>query len=115
MSSNHETKMMDTESGGESTQYESIKTVTVPHSKEGGQLGEVETSTEKPGVDSERAEKTADNIRYGQNISESGMGGMTTTSSGTADDKRSLEEGGNTRTSQQYSAGHNVHDYNVGA
>ena len=38
MSSN--TKMMDTEAGGESTQYESIKTVTVPHSKQGGQLGE---------------------------------------------------------------------------
>lgn len=78
------------------------------------EAGEVETSTEKPGVDADRAEKTADNIRYGQNISESGMGGMTTTSTGSADDKKSLEEGGNARTSSQYSAGHNVHDYNVG-
>lgn len=39
MSANNETKMMDTEAGGESTQYESIKTVTVPHSKDGGQMG----------------------------------------------------------------------------
>ena len=30
---------MDTEAGGESTQYESIQTVTKPHSKESGQLG----------------------------------------------------------------------------
>lgn len=28
-------------------------------------------------ADSDRGEKTADNIRYGQNISESGQGGMT--------------------------------------
>jgi hypothetical protein len=32
----------------------------------------------------ERGEKTADNVRYGQNISESGMGGKTTTSAGIA-------------------------------
>ena len=34
--------------------------------------------------DSERGEKTAENIRYGQNISESGMGGKTTESKGVA-------------------------------
>lgn len=30
---------MDTEAGGEQTPYESIQTVTKPHSKESGQLG----------------------------------------------------------------------------
>lgn len=30
----------------------------------------------------ERGEKTAENVRYGQNISEGGMGGMTTDSQG---------------------------------
>lgn len=51
------------------------------------------------------------------------MGGMTTTSSGSANQEggyggtevqKDLEEGGNARTSQQYSAGKNVHDYKVG-
>ena len=32
----------------------------------------------------ERGEQTAENIRYGQGISESGVGGFTTTSSGSA-------------------------------
>ena len=31
--------MMDAEKGGESTQYESIQTVTKPHGKESGQMG----------------------------------------------------------------------------
>lgn len=33
---------------------------------------------------SEQGTKAAENIRYGQNISESGMGGMTTEAQGTA-------------------------------
>lgn len=32
----------------------------------------------------EKGEKTAENIRYGQNVSESGVGGETTNSDGTA-------------------------------
>jgi len=32
----------------------------------------------------ERGEKTADNVRYGQNISEGGMGGKTTEAGGSA-------------------------------
>jgi len=36
------------------------------------------------GVSADRGQQTADNVRYGQNISESGMGGKTTTSSGDA-------------------------------
>lgn len=41
MSANNETKMMETEAGGEQTQYESIQTVTKPTSKQGGQMGMV--------------------------------------------------------------------------
>jgi len=50
-------------------------------------------------VDTEKGEKTAENIRYGQNISESGMGGKTTDIEGEAQqdgfddrDDRSPEE-----------------------
>ncbi|KAF2096788.1 hypothetical protein NA57DRAFT_78381 [Rhizodiscina lignyota] len=74
-------KLMDTRPGGENTQYESTATFTKPHNKEGGQLSDPTTSTSTPkGVDPERAEKTAQNIRYGQAMSEQGMGGQTTTS-----------------------------------
>lgn len=75
-------------------------------------------------MDPERAQKTTENIRYGQNISESGMGGMTTTSTGSANQEggyggtaaqESLESGDvNARTSQQYTPKDAVHDYNVG-
>ncbi|KAL1305215.1 hypothetical protein AAFC00_002133 [Neodothiora populina] len=81
--------LMDTAPGGESTQYESIHTVTKPTKKSGGQFGEPETEVD---VSSEQAAKdhaaagaaTAEKIRYGQAISEHGMGGQTTTSSGSA-------------------------------
>ena len=39
-------------------------------------------------VDTEKGEKTAENIRYGQNISESGMGGKTTDVEGGAQQGR---------------------------
>ncbi|KAI1613221.1 hypothetical protein EDD37DRAFT_338523 [Exophiala viscosa] len=68
---------MDTETGGETSQYESIKTVTEPTSKQRGQLGSGPNTSEEAPASEERGEKTAENIRYGQNISESGMGGMT--------------------------------------
>ncbi|KAI9725972.1 MAG: hypothetical protein M1828_002300 [Chrysothrix sp. TS-e1954] len=84
--------MMDTEAGGESTQYESIQTVTNPGSKQGGQLGEAQTSApttsqsqsaqRDQGEAAERSARTTENIRYGQTISEGGMGGQTTTNSG---------------------------------
>jgi hypothetical protein len=111
MSSN----LMDTEIGGEQTQYaiphnkhthkhfskktktnttplsryESEHTDTVPHKKSGGQLGQAETSVDvQPDAaakqKAERGEKTAENIRYGQAISESGVGGFTTGSEGSA-------------------------------
>lgn len=49
----------------------------------------IESETQVDAVDeqqeqakAERGEKTAENVRYGQNISEGGMGGMTTDSQG---------------------------------
>lgn len=81
------------------------------------------TTAEKGNVDPDRAQKTVENIRYGQNVSESGMGGMTTTSTGFANQEggyggtaaqENLESGGNTRTAQQYTPKNAVHDYNVG-
>ncbi|KAE9982829.1 hypothetical protein EG328_010568 [Venturia inaequalis] len=76
-------KLMDTEVGGEQTQYESIQTVTKPQPKERGQLGATSEITSTPSAQSsdpvskERGEKTAENIRYGQAISEQGVGGFT--------------------------------------
>jgi len=86
MSSN----LMDTEPGGMGDGYEdAIKTVTEPHKKSGGQLGEPSTSFPSESgptaqEKSDRGAQTAENIRYGQNMSENGMGGKTTTSSGSA-------------------------------
>ncbi|OCT48026.1 hypothetical protein CLCR_04364 [Cladophialophora carrionii] len=78
-------KTMDTVPGGETPQYESIKTETVPASKQRGQLGDgPNTSETATAADQERGQKTAENIRYGQNISEVGMGGKTTSQTGEA-------------------------------
>ena len=41
-------------------------------------------------ADTEKGEKTAENIRYGQNISESGMGGKTTEVKGEAQQGKRL-------------------------
>ncbi|MCJ1259397.1 hypothetical protein MMC24_007234 [Lignoscripta atroalba] len=81
--------LMDTEAGGEGNQYESIQTVTKPHSKQGGQMGVEETQpdsvpSEKHQAKAERGEKTAENVRYGEAISEHGFGGETTGNSGSA-------------------------------
>jgi len=72
-------------------------------------------TSQKSGVPDERGQQTADNIRYGQNISESGVGGMTTTSTGSAeqsggygakpDDSEQLK---NTRREQGYGPGSGV-------
>lgn len=61
----------------------------MPNKKSGGQLGEPQTSVDSnPKVNAQqkqaRGEKTAENIRYGQTISEEGMGGQTTTTTGQA-------------------------------
>ena len=85
------------------------------------------TAETKGGVDADRAQQTTENIRYGQNISESGMGGMTNSGGigsakqeggygGTKADAE-LEGDKNPRGAQQYSVndGDGSHDHNIGA
>ncbi|KAK0948509.1 hypothetical protein LTR48_001597 [Friedmanniomyces endolithicus] len=80
--------LMETDPGGEDQQYEGNLHLADPHKKSAGQLGqsasESHTTTDPSQTDagkeqaSARGEKTAENIRYGQTISETGgMGGMT--------------------------------------
>ncbi|KAJ9618568.1 hypothetical protein H2204_012987 [Knufia peltigerae] len=83
-SSDSADKTMDTVPGGETPQYESIKTQTLPTSKQRGQLGSGPNTSEEASISDDRAQKTADNIRYGQNISEFGVGGKTSSSIGSA-------------------------------
>lgn len=45
---------------------------------------EPETRHDKEESKTERGERTAENVRYGQNISEGGMGGKTTEAGGSA-------------------------------
>ncbi|KAK3073115.1 hypothetical protein LTR53_005596 [Teratosphaeriaceae sp. CCFEE 6253] len=74
--------LMDTEAGGESGQYEGNLHTADPQSKSTGQLGDASTHTTTDPSDtpegkeqaSARGEKTAENIRYGQGISETGGG-----------------------------------------
>ncbi|KAF2154334.1 hypothetical protein K461DRAFT_312268 [Myriangium duriaei CBS 260.36] len=78
MSSNFQS----TERGGDSSydQYTSQSSgLNAPHSKSGGQLGSTSTSENQQDAQQqrERGERTAENMRYGQAISEEGMGGKT--------------------------------------
>jgi hypothetical protein len=52
-----------------------------------------------------RGEKTAENIRYGEAISEHGFGGETTRNSGSADNEEGLKQ---TRREQGYGPGSGV-------
>ncbi|TVY62701.1 hypothetical protein LSUE1_G006644, partial [Lachnellula suecica] len=75
MSEATNTKLMDTERGGENTQYESAHTFTQPPSKSGGQFGDdkpTESGADKVEQEAKKArgEKTAENIRFGEAISE---------------------------------------------
>ena len=71
--------------------YESNYTDNIPHKKSGGQLGGEETTADPSRTDAhadekaDRGERTAENIRYGQTISEGGMGGMTAGQTGTVE------------------------------
>ncbi|KAF2036081.1 hypothetical protein EK21DRAFT_52570 [Setomelanomma holmii] len=84
--------LMDTEPGGEQTQYEGAHNLSEPHNKQAGQLGDEATGTTttppKPATDEPNTQgvSKADKIRYGQSIQEGGMGGKTTSSSGEASD-----------------------------
>ncbi|KAJ9649273.1 hypothetical protein H2201_004282 [Coniosporium apollinis] len=87
--------LMDTTPGGETPQYESINTVTQPHATEPGQMGgALSTSTDPTSSQSEataeQGEKTAEKIRFGQKMSEEGMGGQTTSQIGAASQEGGL-------------------------
>ncbi|KAI9865576.1 MAG: hypothetical protein M1824_002317 [Vezdaea acicularis] len=82
--------LMDTELGGESTQYESIKTVDQPPASQTGQLGakpaqKSEAQSQREAEKEEKGEQVAEKIRYGQTMSEHGFGGETTTNEGRAE------------------------------
>ncbi|KAL9015173.1 MAG: hypothetical protein Q9173_000204 [Seirophora scorigena] len=94
--------------------YESIQTVTKPHSKQG------EAETQPDAVDQQREQdkadrgaRTVENIRYGQSISEGGMGGKTAEAGGTANqggygstDTQSNQDGAEeSREAQGYATG----------
>ncbi|CAK1354191.1 unnamed protein product [Cercospora beticola] len=126
MSSN----LMDTEKGGEQTQYEGEYTDAVPKSKSTGQFGSTsENTTEDFASTSEgaqqkaaRGEKTVENMRYGQTISEGGMSGFTTGQDGTAeqggyggvDDKAEEGSAKAERNAQGY-GGKQDHNREIGA
>ncbi|KAF2090265.1 hypothetical protein K490DRAFT_63141 [Saccharata proteae CBS 121410] len=112
MSSN----LMETERGGESNAYESIKTVTEPHSKQGGQLSSPETVSpshlDKSSTTNSQGISNADKIRYGQAMSEKGMGGQTGPghNEGEADaQKEEVSEGmAQSRREQGYGGAHDM-------
>jgi len=117
MSSN--AKLMDTEPGGENTQYESINTLTKPHAKEEGQFKDsssTEASRQAQQEKSAKGEKTAENTRYGEAISEHGFGGETTGNSGDAqqggygriDENSGAEGTSQVRRTQGYGPGSGV-------
>ena len=77
--------------------------------------GDFANTSETPPVDQERGGKTADNIRYGQNISESGMGGKTTAAIGSASQEggfggvpRQPEKSEDARKQQGYGQGSDI-------
>jgi hypothetical protein len=135
MSSN----LMDTEAGGEQTQYvlilshfiinfsdmtsryEGAATEIQAHKKSTGQLGhpskntttDPATTTEAAEQQAERGKRTAENIRYGQTISEGGMGGKTSGQQGEAD-KEGDVDAGKQRTAAGYGGGKDM-DREVGA
>ncbi|TVY22901.1 hypothetical protein LHYA1_G008112 [Lachnellula hyalina] len=94
MSQATNTKLMDTEPGGENTQYESVNTFTKPHAKAKGQFGDSnpnEADQQAAKEKKDRGEKTAENVRYGEAISEHGFGGETVGNEGGVG--RGMEEG----------------------
>merc|ERR1712093_795007 len=62
--SNSDDKTMDTAPGGETPQYESIKTETLPSSKQRGQLGSGSNTSEEASTSADRGQQTAENIRF---------------------------------------------------
>ncbi|KAF2190670.1 hypothetical protein K469DRAFT_390431 [Zopfia rhizophila CBS 207.26] len=128
--------LVDTEVGGEQTQYEGAHTFTEPHAKEAGQLGETKlnedpasgtsSSLHKPASNAPNAQGVtpADKIRYGQSIQQDVMCGKTTGFTGHASTEgsfggtealgESTEGFANERREQGYGGGRDM-EKNIGA
>ncbi|KAH9865087.1 hypothetical protein IAQ61_009033 [Plenodomus lingam] len=79
-------RLMNTEPGGEQTQYEGVHTFVEPHAKQADPSEGTAETTDKKATDEPNTQGVtrADKIRYGQSIQEGGMGGKTTSSTGEA-------------------------------
>jgi len=113
---------MDTTPGGENTQYESIKTVTNPPKKQDGQFSDstpTPTPT-KPTPSISRQDEIASNMRYGQAMSEQGVGGFTAPDRNGGEADAEQDSGGSgsgakqTRREQGYDASNDM-DRNLGS
>ncbi|KAK0100888.1 hypothetical protein ONS95_007332 [Cadophora gregata] len=100
MSKATNTKLMDTEPGGENTQYESQDTFTKSPKKSTGQFGATaetednEADVHRASQKAARGEKTAENVRFGEAISEHGFGGETVGNTGRANNSSGMSTGG---------------------
>ncbi|KAJ8066972.1 hypothetical protein OCU04_004351 [Sclerotinia nivalis] len=104
--------MMDTERGGENTQYESQNIFTQSHAKDQGTFGDstgpTEATLQKSAEHKARGEQTAENIRYGEAISEHGFGGETVGNSGGVGVGEKKEETDDTRRKMGYGEGSGI-------
>ncbi|EPE30644.1 hypothetical protein GLAREA_03611 [Glarea lozoyensis ATCC 20868] len=110
--SSNDPKLMDVEPGGEGPQYGGKQIVDPPKPTSSGQFGATSEKSESDQAASEekkaRGEKTAENIRYGEAISEHGFGGETTTNSGGVEDGSETQDAKQTRREQGYGPGSGV-------
>ncbi|KAF3048094.1 hypothetical protein E8E12_010251 [Didymella heteroderae] len=117
--------LMDTEKGGEQTQYEGEHTDMLPHKQEAGQLGAsavqggstvqpTSTDTSKTNEPNTQGITPADKIRYGQSIQEGGMGGKTNTVTGEADKATDDPSAAEERRAQGYGGSKDM-DRTIGA
>ncbi|KAF5872865.1 uncharacterized protein Bfra_008141 [Botrytis fragariae] len=106
------TKLMDTERGGENTQYESQNIFTQSPAKDQGTFGDStgpsEATLQKAAEHKARGERTAENIRYGEAISEHGFGGETVGYSMGVGGGENKEETEDTRRKMGYGAGNEI-------
>ncbi|PLB47820.1 hypothetical protein P170DRAFT_476492 [Aspergillus steynii IBT 23096] len=114
-----DSKLVDIQPGGESTQYESIREFTIPAAKQTGQLGgnSAHTKSEKPGIpyspdDAESIEKRA-REEDAEQARKLALGEATASSSGYTDKDLKPETRGDTeaaksRREQGYGPGSGV-------
>ncbi|CAD6444395.1 543019a3-1f7a-4d55-a45c-5c344293fc93 [Sclerotinia trifoliorum] len=107
------TKMMDTDRGGENTPYESQNIFTQSHAKDQGTFGDATGPTEaelqKKAEHNARGERTAENIRFGEAVSEHGFGGETVGNSrGVGGAEKKEEETDDMRRKMGYGEGSGI-------